>query len=89
MVCRWGWPLNQVYVESTYRLAPGQQLTLVTDGVVEARDKSGALFGFERTANLSADSAETIARAAQVFGQQDDITALTLTRDGMPQPSLA
>jgi serine phosphatase RsbU (regulator of sigma subunit) len=54
------------------------QLTLVTDGVVEARDKAGALFGFERTAALSKQPAEAIAQAAQAFGQDDDITALTL-----------
>src|SRR5665213_639055 len=65
------------YAESTFQLAPGQQVTLVTDGVVEARDKSGAIFGFKRTAILSVESAEAIARAAQDFGQDDDITALT------------
>jgi serine phosphatase RsbU (regulator of sigma subunit) len=53
---------------------------LYTDGVVEARSKTGELFGFERTAALSTDSAESIARAAQHFGQEDDITVLTLTR---------
>jgi serine phosphatase RsbU (regulator of sigma subunit) len=59
-------------------LAPEDQLTLVTDGIVEARDKTGALFGFERTAALSVRPAEAIAQAAQSFGQDDDITALTL-----------
>ena len=56
----------------------GQQFTLVTDGVVEARDKTGALFGFDRTAALSTQPAEAIAQTAQVFGQEDDITVLTL-----------
>ena len=51
------------YAESTFQLADGQQLTLVTDGVVEARDKSGALFGFERTASLSSQSAQAITQA--------------------------
>jgi serine phosphatase RsbU (regulator of sigma subunit) len=54
------------------------QLTLVTDGVVEARDKNGALFGFARTASLSTQTANQIAKAAEQFGQEDDITALTL-----------
>lgn len=75
------------YVESTFQLADGQQLTLVTDGVVEARDKSGALFGFERTASLSSQSAQAITQAAQAFGQEDDITALALALAGMPRPS--
>ena len=48
--------------------------------VVEARDKAGALFGFERTGRLSVEPAEAIARTAQAFGQDDDITALTLAR---------
>ena len=75
------------YVESIFQLREGQQLTLVTDGVVEARDKRGALFGFERTASLSAQSAEAIAQAAQAFGQEDDITTITLALTGMPCPS--
>ena len=66
------------YAESIFQLLPGEQLTLLTDGVVEARDKSGLLFGFERTAALSAQSAETIAQTAENFGQDDDITALTI-----------
>ena len=68
------------YTETTFQLGPGQQLMLVTDGVVEAREKDGALFGFERTAALSVHSAESIADAAQQFGQDDDITVLTLQR---------
>jgi hypothetical protein len=48
--------------------------------VVEARGKTGALFGFERTADLSTQPAEAIAIAAQGFGQDDDITVLSLTR---------
>lgn len=66
------------YAESTFQLAHDQQLTLITDGVVEARDKTGVLFGFERTAAISIKPAEAIAQAAEDFGQDDDITALTL-----------
>jgi len=68
------------YAESVFQLVEEEQLTLVTDGVVEARNKSGGLFGFERTQSISTKSAESIAMAAQVFGQEDDITAVTLTR---------
>jgi hypothetical protein len=50
----------------------------------EAHDKTGALFGFERTARLSIQSAEVIFQAAQKFGQEDDITALTLMATVMP-----
>ena len=71
---------DAVYIESTFKLAAGEQLTLLTDGVVEARDKAGALFGFERAAALSTQPADAIAQTAQAFGQDDDITALTLAR---------
>jgi len=71
---------DTIYAETTLQLSPRQQLTLLTDGVVEARDKSGALYGFERTAAHSTEPAESIALAAQNFGQDDDITVLTLAR---------
>jgi serine phosphatase RsbU (regulator of sigma subunit) len=75
-----GLAAEATYIESTFQLAPGAQLTLLTDGVVEAREETGTLFGFERTAALSVQPAEAIATAAQQFGQDDDITVLTLTR---------
>jgi serine phosphatase RsbU (regulator of sigma subunit) len=75
-----GLAANTTYSESTFQLAEGGQITLLTDGVVEARDSSGSLFGFERTAALSAEPAETVAASAQQFGQDDDITVLTVTR---------
>ncbi|MGB7265631.1 MAG: PP2C family protein-serine/threonine phosphatase [Terracidiphilus sp.] len=66
------------YTESTLTLAPGGMLTLMTDGVVEARNAQGELFGFDHTQALSGQPAEAIAQAAQSFGQEDDITVLTL-----------
>jgi len=60
-------------------LSPGDSLTLITDGVIEAQNPSGELFGFERTAAISTQPAEAIAHAAQQFGQEDDITVLTVT----------
>ena len=68
------------YPESIFQLAAGEQLTLLSDGVVEARDKAGVLFGFDRTAAITGQSADQIAEAAELFGQEDDITALTLAR---------
>jgi phosphoserine phosphatase RsbU/P len=67
------------YAESSMRLAPGDHLTFLSDGVVEARNSAGDLFGFDRTRDLSNQSAEVIARAAQAHGQEDDITVLTVT----------
>ncbi len=69
-----------VYPESTFELTPETQLTLLTDGVVEARAGTGELFGFERTAAISGKPADAIVRTAQDFGQNDDITVVTLTR---------
>lgn len=70
------------YPESTFQLDPAAQLTLMTDGVVEARAKDGSLFGFDRTAAISGNSADQIAKTAELFGQEDDITVLTLARAG-------
>jgi len=67
------------YAEAAFTLVPGDLLTLLSDGVVEARNDSGELLGFDRTAAISTDSAENIAAAAQAQGQEDDITVLTLT----------
>jgi hypothetical protein len=78
---------NTTYPESTFHLAERESLTLLTDGVVEARTKSGELFGFERTAALSTEPAEKIAQTAQAFGQDDDITVLTVTRVAVDEQS--
>ena len=86
-----GLPLG-IHAESTYQevrlqLRPGAQITLLTDGVVEARSNTGELFGFARTQNLSSKSAEQIAEAARAFGQEDDITVVTLAlAGGTPVP---
>jgi sigma-B regulation protein RsbU (phosphoserine phosphatase) len=66
------------YREARIRLFPGDKLTLLTDGVVEARNSQGELFGFERTIAISSQSAQDIARTALEFGQDDDITLLTV-----------
>jgi hypothetical protein len=67
------------YSESTWHLSPDETLTFLSDGVVEARNPHGELFGFDRTRKISSHSAGEIAAAAQAFGQEDDITVLTLT----------
>jgi serine phosphatase RsbU (regulator of sigma subunit) len=75
-----GLAAESAYAESTFQFAHGQQLTLLTDGVAEARDESGALFGFDGTAAISGQSADQIVKTAEMFGQGDDITVLTLAR---------
>ena len=61
-----------------FQMQPGDSLTFASDGVVEARNVTRDLFGFGRTCAISTQSAEDIARAASSFGQEDDITELTL-----------
>ena len=68
------------YEEVRLYLHPGDRMLLMSDGVVEARQPSGELFGFERVHNLSNQSAFYIADAAREFGQEDDITVLTIRR---------
>jgi serine phosphatase RsbU (regulator of sigma subunit) len=68
------------YEESELKLDVGDRLTLLSDGVVEAQNSDGELFGFERTRQISAQAAQRIAEQAQRFGQTDDITVLTLNR---------
>jgi sigma-B regulation protein RsbU (phosphoserine phosphatase) len=68
------------YGETHFELAPGDMLTLLSDGVVEAMNPQHQLLGFERVRAMSGQSAHQIALAAQEFGQEDDITVLTLKR---------
>jgi hypothetical protein len=70
---------SATYAEITVKLDTNAQLTLLTDGVVEARNQSGELLGFERMRELSVQPASDVASAAQSFGQEDDITVLTLS----------
>jgi serine phosphatase RsbU (regulator of sigma subunit) len=67
-----------VYSESRFDIDCGDSLTLLSDGVVEARGAKDELFGFERTKAISTRSARDIAAAAQQFGQEDDITVIKL-----------
>jgi serine phosphatase RsbU (regulator of sigma subunit) len=72
---------------SQFTVAPSDSLLLMTDGVAEAQNSKGQLFGFDRIAELLRTGANgaALATAAQAHGQQDDITVLTLTR----QPTAA
>ena len=69
---------DQAYELVHGHLAASERLVLLSDGVPEARADSGELYGFERLPNLTLMSARDIAEAAQRFGQEDDITVLTL-----------
>lgn len=66
------------YEQATFQLHRGDRLVFLSDGVVEATNGEGELFGFERTQQVSNESARYIAQTAQRFGQTDDITVVSL-----------
>jgi serine phosphatase RsbU (regulator of sigma subunit) len=70
------------YESVPFSLGVGDRLTLFTDGLLEARNAAGEVFGFERMAALLATrpDASKAVNAAVEFGQEDDITVLALTR---------
>ena len=69
------------YVERSLQLEATDRLSLYTDGLLEARNASGELFGFDRVKSTFAGSprAEEVVEDAVSFGQEDDITVLILT----------
>jgi hypothetical protein len=66
----------------TLEMRRGDRLTLITDGVVEARDAQGVLFGFDRTQALMRQEASplAVAEAAIEHGQDDDLTVISILR---------
>lgn len=77
-----GLPLGVIaditYEQSTFRLKYGDRLVFLSDGVVEATNSEGELFGFDRTRQVSNEPARYIAQTAKRFGQTDDITVLSV-----------
>jgi hypothetical protein len=74
-----------------FRLAEGDKLVLVSDGIAEATDADGQLFGFDRVQELlrTGKSASEVAAAAEKFGQEDDISVIAVTRTAVLEPALA
>jgi hypothetical protein len=66
------------FEQTTFRLDRGDRLVFISDGVVEATNAHGELFGFERTQQVSNEPARYIAQTAKHFGQNDDITVVSL-----------
>lgn len=96
------WPVGSVpgvmedlpFAETTLRLAPGETLLLYTDGVTEARNAAGAMFGDERLRQTAAaamhlpaealdgavrDAVDAFATGVEPF---DDLTLLALRYRG-------
>jgi hypothetical protein len=72
---------DQSYEVINGKLSAKDRLVLMSDGVPEARSRVGTLYGFERLPLLTRSSAKQIAETARNFGQEDDITVLTLSLD--------
>jgi hypothetical protein len=68
---------------TSFMLEPGDSLLIMSDGIVEAQNEHGELFGFERLEEMLRNPTTTadIATAAQKFGQTDDILVLRVERN--------
>jgi len=82
---------SAAFSQMRFQLNDGDRLVLLSDGIVEATDPNGQLFGFERVHKLlrSANTAAGIAAAAQSFGQEDDISVISVTRTPAPESAIA
>lgn len=74
------------YPAMRFHIDAGSRLTFYSDGVVEAQNHKQELFGFDRSREMSTRSAVDVAQAAQRFGQQDDITVVTIAREPVAMP---
>jgi serine phosphatase RsbU (regulator of sigma subunit) len=70
------------YTQNQVQMRNGDRALLLTDGIPEARDGKGVLFGFSRVETLLHDGATAhgVADMAQQYGQNDDITAICIAR---------
>jgi hypothetical protein len=75
-----GLAADEQYESITTHLQPGETLTLLTDGVLEARGPKGELYGYERLSTLmqAQPTVQQIVDEACSFGQDDDITVLSV-----------
>ncbi len=70
------------YMRTTLEMRAGDRALLLTDGIAEARNARGGLFGFSRVESLLREgaSAWTVAEMAQQHGQNDDLTVISIAR---------
>jgi serine phosphatase RsbU (regulator of sigma subunit) len=70
-----------------FKLKMDDALMLMSDGIAEAQNEHGLLFGFDRIDHLLSTpiTAAALAEAAQSFGQEDDILVLRIERSGEPR----
>ncbi|MGA7245494.1 MAG: SpoIIE family protein phosphatase [Terracidiphilus sp.] len=68
------------YDQVTMQLKQKDRLLVITDGVIEAKNAKNELFGFNRARSISHLPAAFIVKAAEIFGQEDDITVVSIAR---------
>ena len=98
-----GMPLGlmsgMAYEEVQAELCPGENLLLYSDGLVEAHNPEGEMFGFPRLKSLMAartegqDLIETLVEALAEFTgedweQEDDVTLVVIERTPVGEPKL-
>ena len=86
-----GLSADATYDEMVFQLHRSETLIFYTDGILEARNAAGELFGFDRvTALVGSDrTIEQMVEEACNFGQQDDITIFRVTRLAESAPAHA
>ncbi len=62
-----------------FQLRQGDIITFMTDGVPEAKNKDGELFGFEQARVLSQKPPSDVVSEVQAYGQDDDITVVRVS----------
>ena len=67
---------DQVVIQLKHK----DRLLVITDGVIEAKNAKNELFGFNRARSISHLPASFIVKAAEIFGQDDDITVVSIAR---------
>lgn len=77
-----GLTLGAEYAQTNLEMRIGDRAVLLTDGVPEARNEQGLLLGFSQVGTLLRDgaTAKAIADAAQLYGQNDDLTVISIIR---------
>jgi serine phosphatase RsbU (regulator of sigma subunit) len=72
-------------------MAPGDGLVLLTDGIAEAQNPQRVLLGFTTVESMLREgaTAHTVADRAQQYGQNDDITAIRIVREGSSRAGMS
>jgi hypothetical protein len=73
---------TESYAQATVEMQDSDRVLLLTDGIPEARNEQGVIFGFPRVESLLREGASvrTIAEMAQQYGQNDDLTVIGIAR---------